>query len=148
MAEEHNHSHHGHQHHHHGKRSEARHGHMHHKQGDDTGMHDKHAGHHTADFLKRFWICLVLTVPVLLLSHMIQQWLGVSWRFSGDTYLLLALSSVIYFYGGWPFLDGMLRELRWRSPGMMTLVAVAITTAYVYSVAVILVCREWISFGN
>ena len=156
MAEEHNHSHHGHQHDNHGghghdmqkhqehkreiksgKGSEAKHEHMHHKQGDDAGMHDKHAGHHTSNFLKRFWICLVLTIPVLLLSHMIQQWLGVNWRFTGDTYLLLALSSVIYFYGGWPFLDGMWRELRWKAPGMMTLVAVAISTAYIYSVAVI-----------
>ncbi|HEY0677583.1 MAG TPA: copper-translocating P-type ATPase [Chitinophagaceae bacterium] len=108
-----------------------------HKEMDDHSMHDKHAGHHTANFLQRFWICLALTIPVLLLSHMIQQWLGVEWRFAGDKYMLLALSSVIYFYGGWPFLDGMVRELRWRNPGMMTLVAVAITTAYIYSVAVI-----------
>ena len=154
MPEEHNHSHHGHQHHEHGghdmpkhhehkhetkieKVPEARHEHMHHKQGDEAGMHNKHAGHHTGNFLKRFWICMMLTIPVLLLSHMIQQWLGVNWRFTGDTYLLLALSSVIYFYGGWPFLDGMIREIRWKAPGMMTLVAVAISTAYIYSVAVI-----------
>jgi P-type Cu2+ transporter len=116
---------------------DMKHEHMHHKQGDEAGMHDKHAGHHTANFITRFWICLVLTVPVLLLSHMIQQWLGVNWRFTGDTYLLLVLSSIIYFYGGWPFLGGMIRELRWKAPGMMTLVAVAITTAYIYSVAVI-----------
>jgi P-type Cu2+ transporter len=103
---------------------------------DEHRGHDKHAGHHTANFLQRFWICLVLTVPVLLLSHMIQQWLGIEWRFKGDNYLLLVLSSIIYFYGGWPFLDGMLRELRWKTPGMMTLVAVAITTSYIYSVAV------------
>lgn len=103
----------------------------------DHSAHDEHAGHHTSNFLKRFWICLIITVPVLLLSHMIQQWLGFSITFTGDKYLLLALGSVIFFYGGWPFLVGMVRELKNGNPGMMTLVAVAITTAYLYSVAVV-----------
>jgi P-type Cu2+ transporter len=103
----------------------------------DHSAHDEHAGHHTEDFLKRFWICLIITVPVLLLSHMIQQWLGFSFTFTGDEYVLLALGSVIFFYGGWPFLVGIVRELKWGNPGMMTLVAVAITTAYCYSVAVV-----------
>lgn len=66
--------------------------------------HDKHAGHHTEDFLKRFWICLGLTVPVLLLSKMIQHWLGFSISLAGDNYMLLLLGSIIYFYGGLPFL--------------------------------------------
>ncbi|MDF2191331.1 copper-translocating P-type ATPase [Paraflavitalea sp. CAU 1676] len=100
-------------------------------------MNDEHAGHHTEGFLKRFWICLVVTIPVLLLSHMIQQWLGFTFTFAGDKYVLLGLSSIIFFYGGWPFLVGLVRELKWGNPGMMTLVAVAITTAYVYSVAVV-----------
>lgn len=100
--------------------------------------HNEHAGHHTEDFLKRFWICLVITIPVLLLSHMIQQSLGFELTFTGDKYVLLALSSSIFFYGGWPFLVGLVRELKQWSPGMMTLVGVAITTAYVYSVAVVL----------
>jgi len=112
-------------------------GHAHHKQRDSTGGHDEHAGHHTANFLTRFWWCIAVTIPVLLLSHMIQQWLGFEWTFPGDKYVLLVLSTFIYGYGGWPFLTGMVRELKWRNPGMMTLVAVAITTAYVYSVAVI-----------
>ncbi|MGX5856042.1 heavy metal translocating P-type ATPase [Dyadobacter jiangsuensis] len=99
--------------------------------------HDKHAGHHTEDFLKRFWICIGITVPVLPLSHMIQQWLGFSWTFPGDKYVLLGLSTIIYFYGGWPFLAGLVREVKANNLGMMTLVAVAITTAYVYSVAVV-----------
>lgn len=107
-----------------------------HKMTDHQG-HDEHAGHHTEDFLKRFWICLAITIPVLLLSHMIQQWIGFHLTFTGDRYLLLALSSCIFFYGGWPFLTGLVRELKHRNPGMMTLVAVAITTAYVYSVAVV-----------
>src|SRR5258705_7906369 len=66
-------------------------------------MHDKHAGHHTEDFLRRFWVSLILTVPVLLLSEMIQHWLGFEIKFSGDKYVLLILSSFIFFYGGWPF---------------------------------------------
>ncbi len=111
--------------------------HVRHKQQDDHTGHDEHAGHHTEDFLKRFWLCLAITVPILLLSHMIQQWIGFQLTFAGDRYLLLALSSGIFFYGGWPFLVGIIRELKHRNPGMMTLVAVAITTAYVYSVAVI-----------
>ncbi|MEC5143043.1 heavy metal translocating P-type ATPase [Chitinophaga sp. 212800010-3] len=109
----------------------------HHKEHDSTGGHDEHAGHHTEGFLKRFWICLVVTVPVLLLSHMIQQWLGIEFTFPGDKYVLLLLSSFIFFYGGWPFLVGLVRELKGKNPGMMTLVAVAITTAYIYSVAVV-----------
>ncbi|WP_285546243.1 heavy metal translocating P-type ATPase [Dyadobacter frigoris] len=107
------------------------------KQMDEHQGHDKHAGHHTEDFLKRFWICLVLTIPVLLLSHMIQQMAGFDIAFSGDKYVLLILSTIIYFYGGWPFLTGLVSEVKNKNLGMMTLVAVAITTAYVYSVAVV-----------
>ena len=98
---------------------------------------DKHAGHHTPDFLKRFWISLALTVPVLLLSHMIQQWLGFTIAFQGDKYVLLVLGSIIYFYGGMPFFKGFLGEVKAGAIGMMTLVALAITVAYVYSVAVV-----------
>lgn len=106
-------------------------------QQDGHNGYDEHAGHQTANFLQRFWICLAITIPVLLLSHMIQEWMGFTISFPGDRYLLLALSSIIFFYGGWPFLTGLVRELQHRNPGMMTLVAVAITTAYVYSVAVL-----------
>ena len=104
---------------------------------DEENMHDKHAGHYTRDFLKRFWICLVLTIPALLLSHMIQQWLGFELKFAGDKYVLLGLGSLIYFYGGWPFLVGMIREIRDKAIGMMTLVALAISVAFIYSVAVV-----------
>jgi Cu2+-exporting ATPase len=92
-----------------------------------------------SDFRKRFWISLLLTIPVLALSPMIQHALGVgeSWRFPGDTYLLTALSSVIYFYGGWPFLDGLRQEIANRAPGMMTLIGVAISAAYIYSLATV-----------
>ena len=98
---------------------------------------DKHAGHHTADFLRRFWICLVLSIPILLLSHMIQQWLGFEWRFPGDKYVLFGISTLVYFYGGWPFLTGAIREIRGSAIGMMTLVALAISVSYFYSVAVV-----------
>ncbi|MBL7696991.1 MAG: copper-translocating P-type ATPase [Chitinophagaceae bacterium] len=98
---------------------------------------DKHAGHHTHDFLKRFWVCLVITVPILFLSHMIQTWLGFTFRFRGDQYVLLLLSTFVYIYGGMPFLKGMVDEIRANAIGMMTLVAIAITVAYIYSAAVV-----------
>src|SRR5688500_3123507 len=87
-----------------------------HKHENHTG-HDKHAGHHMHDFLKLFWICLIITIPVLLLSHMIQQWLGFEIKFTGDKYLLLLLSAFIYFYGGMPFLKGMVSEIKDKAIG-------------------------------
>lgn len=112
--------------------------HDHHSESDSSAAgFDKHAGHHTPDFLKRFWISLALTVPVLLLSHMIQQWLGFTIAFNGDKYVLLVLGSIIYFYGGMPFFKGFFGEVKAGAIGMMTLVALAITVAYVYSVAVV-----------
>ena len=98
---------------------------------------DKHAGHHTADFLTRFWVSLFLTIPILLLSEMIQHWFGFHFSFPGDRFVLFGLGTLIYFYGGWPFLKGMIDELRHNAIGMMTLVALAITVAYLYSSAVI-----------
>src|SRR4051794_9417527 len=101
---------HAHHHVHHVPASNA--AHAHHKAADQSTAHDKHAGHHTADFLKRFWICLILTIPVLLLSHMIQQWAGFNLMFPSDQYILLVLGSVIYCYGGMPFLKGMISEIK------------------------------------
>ncbi len=89
------------------------------------------------DFRRRFWVVLGLTVPVLLLSPMIQQWLGWEWQFPGSQYLLFALSSLIFFYGGWPFLKGAFDEVSEKKPGMMTLIGLAITVAYAYSSAVV-----------
>ncbi len=112
--------------------------HDHHSESDSSvAGFDKHAGHHTPDFLKRFWISLIITVPILALSHMIQNWLGYSLEFTGDKYVLLALGTLIYLYGGMPFLKGMVGEIRAKAIGMMTLVAIAISVAYVYSVAVV-----------
>lgn len=92
-----------------------------------------------ADFRRRFWISTALTVPILALSPVIRQFLGLegALMFSGDTYVLFALSSAAYFYGGWPFLKGIVEELKSRAPAMMTLIALAITVAYVYSTAVV-----------
>jgi Cu2+-exporting ATPase len=112
----------------------------HHNHGDMD--HDGHHDHHRMmieDFKRRFWVSLALTVPVLLLAPMIQGWLGIDWELPGQMLILFALSSVIYFYGGWPFLKGLKEELGKGSPGMMTLIAVAITAAYLYSSAVVFV---------
>ncbi|MGV3764142.1 heavy metal translocating P-type ATPase [Parapedobacter sp.] len=98
---------------------------------------NKHEGHHTHDFLERFWISLVITVPILLLSDMIQEWAGFHFTFPGDDYVLLTLGTVIYGYGGLPFLKGMVGEVKAKAIGMMTLVAIAISVAYSYSVAVV-----------
>lgn len=91
-----------------------------------------------ADFRNRFWISLALTIPVLILSPMIQAFLGIKqFSFQGEVYLLFALSSIVFFYGGWPFLKGIYQELKKKQPGMMTLIAVAITTAYAYSSSIV-----------
>lgn len=100
-------------------------------------VHDEHMGHHTADFLRRFWICLLLTIPVVALSEMIQHWFGYHLAFPGDRFVLLAFSLIIFVYGGKPFLEGMVREIKTANPGMMTLIGVAITVAFVYSTAVV-----------
>lgn len=90
-----------------------------------------------ADFRRRFIVVLILTIPIMLLSEMIQQWLNFKISFPGSKYVLLALSSVVYFYGGWPFVKGLVGELRVKNPGMMTLIGFAITVAYIYSVATV-----------
>jgi len=91
------------------------------------------------DFRRRFWVSLALTLPVLATSEMIQHFLGLrgAFAFPGDRFLEFAFASAVYFYGGWPFLTGLVAELRKRLPGMMTLVAVAITVAYAYSALVV-----------
>ncbi|MDF2119266.1 HAD-IC family P-type ATPase [Roseiarcaceae bacterium H3SJ34-1] len=109
--------------------------------GSSHSEHAEHGGHDhsamVADFRKRFWVTLALTPPVLLLSPMIQHWLGVDEKlaFAGDGLVLFALSTIVYVYGGWPFLTGFLSELRKGQPGMMTLIALAISAAYFFSAA-------------
>ncbi|MEO7530407.1 MAG: copper-translocating P-type ATPase, partial [Sediminibacterium sp.] len=90
-----------------------------------------------ADFKKRFYVVLILTLPIMLLSMMIQQFIGVDWQFEGSSYILLALSTIVFFYGGWPFLKGWIDEIKARNPGMMFLIGFAITVAYIYSVAIV-----------
>jgi Cu2+-exporting ATPase len=98
-----------------------------------------HHAHMAADFRKRFWISLALTLPILVLSPLLQTLVGLqkAIRFPGDSYILFGLSSAVFWYGGWPFLKGLFDEIKSRQPGMMMLVAVAITTAYLYSSAVV-----------
>jgi len=89
------------------------------------------------DFKKRFYVVLVLTIPIMLLSEMIQHWLNVHWQFEGSKYILFGLSTVVFFYGGWPFLKGLVDETKAKNPGMMFLIGFAITVAYIYSVAIV-----------
>jgi Cu2+-exporting ATPase len=90
------------------------------------------------DFKKRFFISMIVTIPVLLLSPMIQDWFNFTIKFAGSSYVLLGLSTFIYFYGGWPFLTGFIDETKEKNPGMMTLIAMAITVAFLYSGATVL----------
>lgn len=89
------------------------------------------------DFKKRFWVSLILTIPILALSEMIQHWLGLDIEFRGEGAILFTLSTIAFFYGGWPFLKGFFSEVSEKAPGMMTLIALAITVAYVFSSAVV-----------
>lgn len=102
-----------------------------------------HSGHHAMmirDFRKRFWISLIITLPILILSPMVQNLLGFTFSLIReiDLYILFGLSTLVYFYGGWPFLTGLADELKKKQPGMMTLIAVAISVAWGYSSAVTL----------
>ena len=148
------------QHHHHDKsqRQEAKqqkdqvterleektlHGHEH-AMHQDTGGHPPHGehghDHHRMmidDFRKRFWVSLVLSIPVIVLSPMVQHILGFALDIPYSMHIAFVLSSIIYFYGGWPFLTGLWEEVRKGSPGMMTLIGVAITVAYGYSTAIV-----------
>jgi Cu2+-exporting ATPase len=101
------------------------------------GRHGHHA-HMIADFRRRFWVSLILTVPVLALSPHLWESFGLRQpiSFPGDRFALFLIASAIYLHGGWPFLKGLFDELLRRAPGMMTLIAVAITAAYVYSAAI------------
>jgi Cu2+-exporting ATPase len=133
---------------------DSNHEHMHHEKHGEKGkcivcgqqMEEEHRVHgehvHTGmlkDLKRRFWISLILTVPILILSPTIQELigLGTSIRFPGDSYVLFILSSIVYFYGGYPFFKGFYNQLKLRVPGMDTLISVAITSAYLYSSAVV-----------
>lgn len=117
---------------------------------DKERKHDNHSktnhDHHAMmvnDFKNRFFFSLVFMIPILLLSPMIQMFMGVDWRFAGDTNILFSLSTILFIYGGKPFLQGAKDELKEISPGMMTLIAFAISVAYIYSAFAV-----FLSIGN
>lgn len=106
-----------------------------HSHGHGSHGHNNHSDHLT-DYWKRFIVCTIVTLPVLLLSPMLQQWFNFEIKFSGDKYVLAILSTFIFFYGGHPFLKGLYDELKAKSIGMMTLIGIAITVSWAYSLAV------------
>ena len=112
----------------------------HQHEGHEPGHGEMGHDHHRMmieDFRKRFWVTLVLTIPILFLSPMIQDFFGYEYLLPGNKYILFALSTIVYFYGGWPFLKGFFSEVRKAAPGMMTLISMAITVAYFYSSATV-----------
>jgi len=138
---EHNHTHHKHE---ESKKHENHSGHEGHGHSSHSGHNPGHGemghDHHKMmieDFKKRFWISLVLTVPILVFSPMIQGFFGYEWLLPGNAYILFGLSTILYFYGGWPFLKGLKDELKEGAPGMMTLISMAISVAYFYSSATV-----------
>jgi Cu2+-exporting ATPase len=86
-------------------------------------------------FRRRFWVSLVLTVPLVVTSHMVMDWFGYTLDFPGIEWVGPLLGSVVFLWGGWPFLEGGVREVRDRQPGMMLLISMAITVAYTASMA-------------
>lgn len=107
---------------------------MHHE--DVNSQHDKHAGHSVAMFKDKFWLSLILTIPVVIYSHMVQEWLGFTMpKFTGSDYIPFILGTIIFFYGGLVFIKSAWGELKNRQPGMMTLISLAILSAFLYSVA-------------
>lgn len=124
--------------------SQMDHSQMDHSQRDHNAMghsthaagHSSHSGHHAAmieDFKKRFWIVLGLSLPIILLSEMVQMLFGYTISFPGSRIILFILSSIVFFYGGMPFFKGAKDEFAARKPGMMMLITLAITASYIYS---------------
>jgi P-type Cu2+ transporter len=122
----------------HSHEQEPHHGHGEHEtgHGHDHGGHDAHAGHDAEMFRSKFWISLVLTIPVVLYADMIQEWFGYTApAFPGSAWMPMVLGTVIFVYGGGVFLQGARHELQMRQPGMMTLISLAISVAFGYSIA-------------
>jgi Cu2+-exporting ATPase len=117
--------------------SKMNHSTMQHGHNPSMGMEGHNHAMMIADFKRRFYAVLILTIPIVLLSPMIQMFIGVDWTFRGSKYILLVLSSVVFIYGGWPFLKGLVNEVKTKNPGMMFLIGFAITVAYFYSVAIV-----------
>lgn len=104
----------------------------------DQHIHNTHEGHSPNAFKNKFWISLVLTLPTLIFSHTVQSWFGLSFEFYGSSYIPALFGAIIFFYGGFVFLKGAQTELKNRTPGMMTLISMAISVAFVYSAGVTL----------
>ncbi len=128
-----NHDEHGHHHdHHHGD-------HEQHTAHDHHGGHDAHAGHNVEMFRDKFWVTLLFTIPTLVWGHMLQSALGYTApHFPGSHLIPAVFGTAVFIYGGWVFIKGAIGELRARAPGMMTLIALAITVAFVFSAVVTL----------
>jgi Cu2+-exporting ATPase len=110
--------------------------HSHHGQhGHDAGGHDEHAGHDPEVFRRRFWLSLLLTLPIVATSEMVMEWFNYSLDFPGMSLVGPILGSIVFVWGGWAFLAGGIAELRSRQPGMMLLISLAIVVAYVASMA-------------
>lgn len=111
----------------------------------ENSLHAQHShhdhSHHIAIFKNRFWVSLVLTIPIILLSEMIQMWFKFRIEFLGRQWILLILSGVVYFYGGLPFIKGAFDEIKARAPAMMTLIGTAITIAFFYSAATVIIIK-------
>lgn len=122
--------------HNHAEHEENHHNHEESHESHNHSGHNHHA-HMVTDFRNKFFIILIFTIPIVLLSPMIQNFIGVDWQFTGDSYIVAALATFVYFYGGWPFIKGAYDELKNKEPGMMTLIAMAISVAYFYSMAVV-----------
>ncbi len=118
---------------HEGHENHDHHNHSKHKSHD----HSQHHAHMIEDFKKRFWVSLILMLPIVVLAPMIQELVGYEFRFEGDRYVQFVISSIVFFYGGFPFLKGLVEEIKKKSPAMMTLIALAISVAYFYSSAVV-----------
>lgn len=107
---------------------------------DHTDHHNNHSHHSVKMFKDKFWLSFALSVPVVIYSPSVQDWFGFQPPlFPGASFIPLLLGTVIFFYGGLVFIKGSLQEVRDRRPGMMTLISIAITAAYVYSVAAVLI---------
>jgi Cu2+-exporting ATPase len=97
--------------------------------------HDKHAGHNPNMFKQKFWLSLILTIPTLIFSHTVQGWFGLNWMFPESEYIPAFFGVIIFFYGGVVFLKSARTELASKQPGMMTLISMAISVAFIYSLA-------------
>src|SRR5918994_2877556 len=117
--------------------TETDHQHAHGDHGDHQGhgVHDGHAGHDPDLFRRRFWLSLALTIPLVVTSEMVQDWFGYSLDVPGIEVIAPVLGSIVFWWGGWPFLTGGVAELRARRPGMMLLISLAIIVAYAASLA-------------